>query len=100
LALPHLHLRNLPHEACVPTKRRPLLFRRVTISEEQDELKCFNESDDLDLRCRGERFGDIPTIERSAEAVVSRALRSYERMFPWAARSTIEAVLAASSEKP
>jgi hypothetical protein len=68
LALPHLHLRNLAHEACVPTKRRPLVLRRVTISEEQGELECFNESDDLDLRSRGERFGDIPTIERSAES--------------------------------
>jgi hypothetical protein len=35
LALPHLHLRNLPHEACVPTKSRPLVLRRVTISEER-----------------------------------------------------------------
>jgi hypothetical protein len=32
----------------VPTKRRPLLFRRVTISEEQGELERFNESDDVD----------------------------------------------------
>ena len=47
LALPHLHLRNLLHEACVPTKRRPLVLRRLTISEEQGELKCLNESDDL-----------------------------------------------------
>jgi hypothetical protein len=53
LALPHLHLWNLPHEACVPTKRRPLVLRWVTISEEQGELERFNESDDLDLRSRG-----------------------------------------------
>jgi hypothetical protein len=82
LALPHLDLRNLPHEACVPAKRCPLVLRRVTISEEQGELKCFNEADDLDFRSRGERFGDIPVIERSAETVVSRALRGHERMFP------------------
>jgi hypothetical protein len=87
LALPHLHLRNLPHEACVPTKRRPLVLRRVTISEEQGELKCFNEPDDLDLRSGGERFGDIPTIERSAEAHVSGALEGHEQMFPRRSRS-------------
>jgi hypothetical protein len=82
LALPHLHLRNLPHEACVPTKRRPLVLRWVTIGEEQGELERFYEPDDLDLRSRAERFGDVPTIECSAEAVVSRALRGHERMFP------------------
>jgi hypothetical protein len=59
----------------------PLVLRRVTISEEQGELKCFDESDDLDLRSGGERFGDIPTIERPAETVISRALRGHERMF-------------------
>jgi hypothetical protein len=53
LALPHLHLRNLPHKACVPTKSRPLVLRRVTISEEQGELESFNEPDDLDLRSGG-----------------------------------------------
>jgi hypothetical protein len=43
----------------VPTKSRPLVLRRVTISEEQGELKCFNEPDDLDFRGRGECFDDF-----------------------------------------
>jgi hypothetical protein len=81
LALPHLHLRNLPHEACVPTKSRPLVLRRVTISEEQGELECFRQPDALEFRGRGESLGRVAPIECSAEAVVSRALGSHERMF-------------------
>jgi len=65
----------------VPTKSRPLVLRRVTISEEQGELECFRQPDALEFRGCGESLGRVAPIECSAEAVVSRALGSHERMF-------------------
>ena len=38
--------------------------------------------DELKLRGRRERLGDVAAIEGSAEAHVRRALSGHERMFP------------------
>jgi hypothetical protein len=65
----------------MPAKSRPFVLPRLPVGQWQGQLERFNEADDLDLCGGGERLGDVPTIERSAEAVVSRALRGHERMF-------------------
>jgi hypothetical protein len=67
LALPHVHLGNLPDEARVPTKGSALLLSRVTVGEKEGELECFRQPDDLEFGGCGERLGDVPTVERSAE---------------------------------
>jgi len=50
----------------------PSYPRGPGVGQQQGELGRFNEPDDLGLRCRGERLGDVLSIERS-RAVVSRA---------------------------
>jgi hypothetical protein len=49
LALPHVHLGNLPDEARVPTKDSALVLSRVTAGEKEGELECFRQPDDLEF---------------------------------------------------
>jgi hypothetical protein len=81
LALPHADVVRLVDEANVPAHRSPLVLLLIRVSEEERELERFCESDELELGHGGQRFGDVPPIERSTEAHEGRALRGHEQMF-------------------
>jgi hypothetical protein len=53
------------------------------ISKQEAKLECFGEADVLKLGGGREGFRDVAPVERSAEAVISGALRGHERMFAY-----------------
>jgi hypothetical protein len=87
LALSEVDVLRLVDKPEMPAKRSPLVLRQLSVGQQERELEGFCQADELELRRGRQRLGDIPAIERSAEAVVSRALRGHERMFAWRSRS-------------
>jgi hypothetical protein len=81
LALSDVDVLRLVDKPEMPAKRSPLVLRQLSVGQQERELEGFCQADELKLRRGRQRFGDVPTIQRSAEAVVSGALRSHERMF-------------------
>lgn len=65
----------------MPSERGAGEALRLFISKQEAELEGFGKADVLKLRSGRERFGDVAAVERSPEAVISRALRSHEQMF-------------------
>jgi hypothetical protein len=65
---------NLTHEPRVPAKRRSPESLRLLFCEEQAELEGLGQSDMLELGRGRQRFGDVASIERTAEASVGRTL--------------------------
>jgi hypothetical protein len=65
----------------VPTQGRALVLRGLPIGEEQGELECVRQPDDLEFGGCRESLGRVAPIERSAKTMVGRALRGHEQMF-------------------
>jgi len=82
LALADVDVLCLLDEANVPAQGCAVVLLEVPSSEQEGQLERLCEADEVELRGGGEGFGDVPAIEGSAEAHVSRALSSHERMFP------------------
>ena len=64
-----------------PAQRRSLERLRLRVEQEEDELECVRETDEVELGRRGERHGRVLRVEGTAEAGVRRALRGHEQMF-------------------
>ena len=77
-----IDVRHFLQEPGVPAAGSSLALSPLSVREQEAQLECFSETDELELGGGRKRLLDVPTIEGSPEAHVGGALCSQEQMFP------------------
>jgi len=78
LALSQIQVRHFLQEPRVPTTCGSLVLIQLLVCEQQRQLECFSEANELEFRGNRKRLRDVPTIKSSTEAHVRRTLNGHE----------------------